>query len=376
MFYINLIAAIQTFIFAFFVNYYNRKNIFNNLLGLLLIVLGIVLVGNSFVFLKFIPSKFLALFFITLGANVFVAPLISYYLNKLSGAKAPISPLLFFGSIGLFCYVLFLGSKYLGLTEVAQKDYFVILFSSKGGDKELFYFLLVSFLLQHVYFSFSWWRIYNFKELVKNVFSTKSRTRSIFAYNFITLLWVLDFLLLVSFIFFPIHIIQFKLYPIKILVNFCFAVYFILEQNVIFDENNFDDYLDDIALLNKAKENEDIVINDSGINAEKIKDFIEDKKLFLNPSLTIFDVANQMDCSHRLISSCINSELNITFSNLVNDYRVNEAKRLLKGNPKELTMEGIGLESGFNSRASFYRVFKQKTKCSPKEYLEKHIKTY
>jgi AraC-like DNA-binding protein len=70
-----------------------------------------------------------------------------------------------------------------------------------------------------------------------------------------------------------------------------------------------------------------------------------------------------------VLSATINTCYGKNFRNLINDYRVEEAKRKL-GDPalSHLSVLGIGLESGFNSEASFYRIFKQHTSLSPAAY--------
>ncbi len=56
----------------------------------------------------------------------------------------------------------------------------------------------------------------------------------------------------------------------------------------------------------------------------------------------------------------------------MNYYRVEEAKAMLKDLDKSnLSIEGIGLECGFNSSATFYRAFKKHTGNTPSQ----HIKT-
>jgi AraC-like DNA-binding protein len=55
----------------------------------------------------------------------------------------------------------------------------------------------------------------------------------------------------------------------------------------------------------------------------------------------------------------------------VNSYRVEEVKKRL-GNLKyeHLSLTGIAFDCGFNSEASFYRIFRQQTGYSPKSYLQ------
>ncbi len=60
-----------------------------------------------------------------------------------------------------------------------------------------------------------------------------------------------------------------------------------------------------------------------------------------------------------------------TFSEFLNEYRVNEVKEKLKTEDRSLqTILAIALDSGFNSKASFNRVFKKHTGLTPSEYVK------
>jgi AraC-like DNA-binding protein len=52
---------------------------------------------------------------------------------------------------------------------------------------------------------------------------------------------------------------------------------------------------------------------------------------------------------------------------------VDKAKILLRDKLDKLTIEGIARESGFNSRASFYRAFKKYTAVSPSEFINQLV---
>ena len=71
------------------------------------------------------------------------------------------------------------------------------------------------------------------------------------------------------------------------------------------------------------------------------------------------------------LSKAINKNRNKTFVEFINEYRVTEAKRLLCGKEIEfLTIEAIGLEAGFNSKSTFFRVFKQQTGVTPQFFMK------
>lgn len=92
--------------------------------------------------------------------------------------------------------------------------------------------------------------------------------------------------------------------------------------------------------------------------------------LYLNPTLSVSDLAKHIGFTPKLISAVLNQRLHKSFNDFVNEYRVEEVKkRLLEPNGQRLTLLGVALESGFNSQATFQRVFKNKTQLTPKDFL-------
>lgn len=98
---------------------------------------------------------------------------------------------------------------------------------------------------------------------------------------------------------------------------------------------------------------------------------LREDRVFLDNELTLQKLAQQLQLSVALTSTVINKDLNQSFRTLINTYRVDEVKTKLK-DPRysHLSILGIALESGFNSEASFYRIFKTATGHSPKRYLK------
>ncbi len=92
-----------------------------------------------------------------------------------------------------------------------------------------------------------------------------------------------------------------------------------------------------------------------------------DEELFRNPKLKSSDVAEKLGISVHQFSEIINIGLQKNFSSFVNAYRINYAKSLLQENTS-FTIEGIGKESGFNSKSTFYTAFKKATGTSPAHF--------
>lgn len=102
---------------------------------------------------------------------------------------------------------------------------------------------------------------------------------------------------------------------------------------------------------------------------EKLEQFMEEKKPYLQPQIKIKDLADLMGQASHQISQVINESFGQNFYEFVNMYRVNEAKILLKSPEfKNYTLTAIGFEVGFNSKSAFYNAFKKHTGTTPAKF--------
>lgn len=102
---------------------------------------------------------------------------------------------------------------------------------------------------------------------------------------------------------------------------------------------------------------------------EKIKELIEHEKLFLDSSLSIKKISIRLELNENYFSRIFNQHSSESFLTYLNKLRVSEAKKLLIDDEyKNYTIVAIGLESGFNSKSVFYKVFKEETGLTPSEY--------
>ena len=103
---------------------------------------------------------------------------------------------------------------------------------------------------------------------------------------------------------------------------------------------------------------------------EKIKKRMLNEKDYLNPTLSLKEFSQNLNKPSRTISKHINQGLGISFVDFVNQYRVEEVKvKIDSGQLEQFTLLSLALESGFNSKSSFNRIFKKLTKMSPSEYV-------
>ncbi|MFZ9003937.1 MAG: helix-turn-helix domain-containing protein [Robiginitalea sp.] len=101
----------------------------------------------------------------------------------------------------------------------------------------------------------------------------------------------------------------------------------------------------------------------------KLNIHIRDNKPYLNAELTLNDLASQLEVSARQLSTLINAELGKSFFDLINTYRIEEAKRILReSKDSKLTVLEVMYEVGFNSKSSFNTAFKKYTGSTPTAY--------
>ncbi|MFN8713728.1 MAG: helix-turn-helix domain-containing protein, partial [Bacteroidota bacterium] len=98
----------------------------------------------------------------------------------------------------------------------------------------------------------------------------------------------------------------------------------------------------------------------------RIRDAMQTEKLYLNPELSLYQLARTINTPAKLVSATINRGTNQTFQAFVNSYRVKEViSRLEAGQQKQLTLLAIACDCGFNSKATFNRVFRDQTGSAP-----------
>lgn len=119
--------------------------------------------------------------------------------------------------------------------------------------------------------------------------------------------------------------------------------------------------------LNKANQ----ITDELRTKAEELKELIIHKKLFLDPNLSRRDLAEEMQESEVIISQLLNEGLNSNFYELVNHYRIEEARMYIEaGRLKEITIQALAHEVGFKSKSTFNKKFREQTGFTPSGYLQ------
>ncbi|AEE54114.1 helix-turn-helix domain-containing protein [Haliscomenobacter hydrossis] len=103
----------------------------------------------------------------------------------------------------------------------------------------------------------------------------------------------------------------------------------------------------------------------------QLKKLMEVDKLYLSADLTLKTVADLLDTNTKYLSQVVNHQAGLNFQQFVNFYRVDEAKcKIIKDSLSNLTLYGIALQCGFKNKSTFYKVFKELTGHTPKDFVK------
>jgi len=96
---------------------------------------------------------------------------------------------------------------------------------------------------------------------------------------------------------------------------------------------------------------------------------LDQKKLYLDPLLSLDKLARQLSISGKQLSQLINENAGNNFNDFINKYRIEEAQNLIKnGGEQQSNILEIAYQVGFNSKSTFNTAFKKFTNSTPSEY--------
>jgi AraC-like DNA-binding protein len=95
------------------------------------------------------------------------------------------------------------------------------------------------------------------------------------------------------------------------------------------------------------------------------------EKVYLEAALSLPGLAQKAGLTTHELSFVLNEGFGVNFFQLINGYRVEEAKRLLtSAQHQHLSMVGIAFEAGFSSKTTFNTTFKKVTGLTPSQFSQ------
>ena len=106
---------------------------------------------------------------------------------------------------------------------------------------------------------------------------------------------------------------------------------------------------------------------------EQLDYIMTNEKPYLNPTLSLSDLADKISIPSRYLSHIINTSYEQNFFDFINSYRIKESQRLLLDeNHKKKTILEVLYAVGFNSKSSFNSAFKKHTRKTPTQFKNKN----
>jgi len=182
-------------------------------------------------------------------------------------------------------------------------------------------------------------------------------------YGIINLIYIIDLFVTVA-TFGALQLASFTLGAIYIVV----LGFFGLRQGNLFETRKINLNLE--QALARQEEQKQTTPSKEELFVHRLLEHMKTQKPFLDPDLNLAKLSDRMDVTPEYLSKILNIHLHRSFFDLVNRYRTDEFKRRCREDrPENLTLMGIAYECGFNSKATFNRVFKNLTGMTPGEYV-------
>lgn len=345
---------------------YARKNqAVNQLLIALLLLTGLAFVGRLAAYNRdlFLLQPKIILLSDTL--YFLYAPLFYLYLRKLTDSQIPLPCkkwILFIpAGIQLVLYLLLIGMPTDQFTAQLLDRAFSLLFTWMG---------IVSF----GYHAWLWFQIYRLQPLflpgAKQAGTPQPYVKTmLYQYTLCLVLWLFSYIvyglaLLAKFD--ASWIIEGSTHLVWVVCStFTYThAYFALHQPEMFRLP-----LPSEQMGEKPKSSSAPTANIDGLKDDLAR-LMRQKKPFLNSKLTLQDLADLMNINIHSLSRLINEGCNKNFYDFINEYRIEEFKKLVNDpQHKNLTYLAIALEVGFSSKTTFNRAFKKSTGKTPREYF-------
>lgn len=257
------------------------------------------------------------------------------------------------------------------------KDYNFLLLDKYLMIRLIYASMFLITILAYTYLTFK--RLSIYRNSLQNEFSFDNARNRLYWLNFIALLFVTTF----AFYFILGGINAFSKYEVMPsemissigLTILAFSVsYFAIRQPALFNKYEYQQSKIENEEVQEKKEepkyeksglkNEDVISY-----SEMLLQFMTEEKPYLNPELTIQDLADKVGISKHNLTQVLNTHFGKNFFTFINDYRIKEFKqRLSLPKYEHLTLLAIAFDCGFNSKSSFNALFKQYTGKTPSEY--------
>ncbi|HOP30816.1 MAG TPA: helix-turn-helix domain-containing protein [Spirochaetota bacterium] len=111
---------------------------------------------------------------------------------------------------------------------------------------------------------------------------------------------------------------------------------------------------------------------DVNVIFNRLTELMRDEKVFADEELSLRDLSGELGISPHQLSEILNERIKKNFNTFVNEYRIDEAKKMLIEEPKRSILS-VGIAVGFNSNTTFCTVFSKIEGVSPSQYRKQNL---
>ena len=163
---------------------------------------------------------------------------------------------------------------------------------------------------------------------------------------------------------------------IIILTFFLIRYYKIRHKNKKLKAETEENRVETVADEKSETQVESIPLDDAQIEIlyHKIAEVMGNNEKIFNPDFNLIMLSEEVQSNTKYVSWVINNKYNKNFKALLNEYRVNEACKMLDNEEicKSYTIQTIYKHIGYKNATSFIRVFKKNTGLNPLEYKNRN----
>ncbi len=106
---------------------------------------------------------------------------------------------------------------------------------------------------------------------------------------------------------------------------------------------------------------------------KKLSYVMDIEKLYQDDKLSLQVLSKRVSVTPHILSQVLNERMDKNFSDFVNSFRIEEAKKILQEADEDTSVLRVCYDVGFNSKSAFYRAFKKYTDRTPSQY-QKELK--
>ncbi len=359
----SLLTLIQLLLLAIIVFSYKKGKRLSNLLLGGFLVSNAMIPGNYFLILFHWLPSLMEPYIAVVGSSAYalLMPFLYLYILSLCNHTFRLKPGhllhgLLYVIIVIFSFIVLCLKRFAGQgTILQQADQTLYLFMYGIIHGQVATYLVIIFNV-----------IADYRRKLKDYYSTIEQINlqwfKVLLYGFV-IMWLLNFF---QWIFWATGIQLGKMDNtitfISVIINLLFAL--IVTYNSVVKS----DYLSGIAVPRRYPRSR-LKLADYNRITERLISYMDHEKPYLNPSLCLKDLSQNIQIPARNISQSIHVCLKSSFYDLINRYRVEEVKRRIREESSQhLSFLGIAYEAGFNSKSVFNEAFKKYAGMTPKQF--------